>query len=164
MIDAKRVLVVLVLILAGAVLIAVASFPKATSPFAHLAAPCRTAAVGAPLDFPELSAIQDKRRSEKLQYLGECAAKRITDVLWFVSGVHYDNWMKEDGRSPVRYEAVVHEDNDARNPHVQKHGTQYTLCGVAAQGVDRTRFRNVRCGIGAYVLEFRKLYGLAASE
>ena len=96
-----------------------------------------------------------------MQYLGECNAKKITDVLWFVSGVHYNSWMKEDGRSPVRYEAVIYEDNDAAsNLHVERSGTQYTVCGVAAEGIDRTRLRYKRCGAGAYVLEFKKLHAL----
>src|SRR5688572_1520133 len=100
--------------------------PKFESSFAHLAPPCRAAAGFAPLDFPELSAIKKKERREKSQYLGECQAKKITDVLWFVSGIHYNSWMKEDGRSPVRYEAVMYEDNDASNLYVERYGTQYT--------------------------------------
>jgi hypothetical protein len=158
----RRVLVVVGVICAGGALVALLldNKPAATGPFAHLAPPCQVAAWGAPLDFPELSAIRKKDRPEKFEYLGECRAKKVTDVLWFVSGIHYNSWMKEDGRSPVRFEAVVYEDNDPKNLHVERSGTQYTMCGVAAEGIDRTRLRYKRCGVGAYVLEFKKLHTL----
>lgn len=95
-----------------------------------------------------------------MQYLGECSAKKVTDVLWFVSGIHYNNWMKEDGRPPVRYEGIVYENNDVSNLHVQRDGTQYSTCSVAAEGIDRTPVRYKRCGIGAYIFEFKKLHAL----
>jgi hypothetical protein len=161
MTPTKRALVVVVVICAGWALMVVAyDKPEVTSPFAHLARPCQVAAWAAPLDFPELSAIKKKDRREKFQYLGKCEAKRITDVLWFVSGIHYNSWMKEDGRSPVRYEAIVYENNDVSDLYVKRHGTQYSICSVAAEGIDRTGPRYKRCGVGAYILEFKKLHTL----
>jgi hypothetical protein len=159
MTSAKRALVAIVVICAGSVLW-VTNRPKVASPFAHLGRPCQAAASQAPLDFPELSATKKKDRGEKMQYLGECNAKQVSAVLWFVSGIHYNNWMREDGRPPVRYEAVVYENVDASDLHVQRAGTQYTTCSVAAEGIDRTRIRYERCGIGSYILEFKKLHAL----
>lgn len=155
----RRTLVVVVVISLGSALWVI-SRPMVTSPIAHLSPVCQAAAGIAPLDFQELSAMRKKVRSEKMQYLGECNAKKVTDDFWFVSGVHYNNWMKEDGRPPVRYEAVFFENNDATDLYVQRLGTQYITCGVAAEGIDRTKIRYKRCGLGAYILEFKKLHAL----
>jgi hypothetical protein len=158
----KRVLAIVAVICAGGVVAALLLYnkPAATGPFAHLAPPCQLAAWSAPLDFPELSAEGKKDRRGKFEYLGECRAKKVTDVLWFVSGIHYNSWMKEVGRAPVRYEATVYENNDPKDLHVERHGTQYSICSVAAEGIDRTKLRYKRCGAGAYILEFKKLHTL----
>ncbi len=157
--SATRVFIAVVVICAAPVLW-ITNRPKVESPFKNLSRPCQAAAWQAPLDFQEFSAEKTKHRSAKMEYLGECDARRVTDVLWFVSGIHYNSWMKEDGRPPVRYEAVIYENNDPEDLYVQRYGTQYETCSVGAEGIDRTSVRYKKCGVGAYIFEFKKLHAL----
>lgn len=123
---------------------------------------CQVMAWFAPSHFPkplQFSKASDVWRG--YDTLGDCRATKRPDGLWHVIGTHYNQRMVLDRIAPVSYEALMIEDNDVRDPAVQRYGTQYLVCSVLIDGIDRTGSTRLnKCGEGRYILEYKGKYGI----
>ncbi len=109
-----------------------------------------------PLDFPApLKYSEASNVKDGYDTIGSCEAKQMKDGLWHVKGLHYNHRMEIDRIPPINYEALMFEE-DEDEFSVQRYGTQYGLCSLAIDGVDRTgSVRPNRCGDGMYILEYK---------
>lgn len=120
---------------------------------------CKVASFFSPAKSPYVKYAKGHSASSYSQ-TGNCKAVKVTEFLWFVKGDWNNKAMEEDGIPPVKFEAVMFEDNDKLNLHVQRSGTQYSRCSIAIDGVDKTYIRYNHCGEGGYIFEFKKNHNL----
>jgi len=122
---------------------------------------CQVAAIQAPHYFHEPLKFSKRREYTQHNQTGECTTRMVIGNLWFVQGTWYNDAMKEDRIAPVNYEAVMYADNNPSEIAVERYGTQYNVCSIAIDGIDRTgEIRLNKCGDGRYILEFKKKHGL----
>ena len=100
---------------------------------------CQVMAWSVPSRFSKpLQYSKDAEVNGSLDTLGECVTTKRPDGLWHVVGTYYNQRMVTDRLAPIPYEGLMIEDNDIRDLAVKHYGTQYLVCSVAVDGVDRT--------------------------